>query len=51
MVSKTRIINPQNRTEDKNYKMVVNELVDGGYIEFKKGYGYYAIAPYTSVIK
>jgi len=51
LISKTHIINPQNRTEDKNYKMVVNELVDSGYIEFKKGYGYYAIAPYTSVIK
>jgi hypothetical protein len=51
LVSKTHIINPQNRTEDKNYKMVVNELVDNGYIEFKKGYGYYAVAPYTSVIK
>jgi hypothetical protein len=49
LISKTHIINPQNRTEDKNYKMVVNDLVDSGYIEFKKGYGYYAVAPYENI--
>jgi hypothetical protein len=29
--------------------MVVNDLVDSGYIEFKKGYGYYAVAPYENI--
>jgi len=43
LTPKTSIINIKNRTEDKQYKSVVKELKNKGYIDFKAGYGYYAL--------
>jgi DNA-binding transcriptional regulator YhcF (GntR family) len=51
VVSKTKIIDVKNRTQDRAYKEVVKKLSDSGVVEFKRGYGYYARAGYETALK
>jgi hypothetical protein len=41
IVSKTNVINIEDREEDKLYKAVTKELVQEGLISYKNGYGYF----------
>jgi DNA-binding transcriptional regulator YhcF (GntR family) len=50
VVSKTKIIDVKNRTQDRAYKEVVKKLSDSGVVEFKRGYGYYARAGYETAL-
>ena len=43
LTSKTKIIDVKNRTEDRHYKEVMEKLKKCAIVEFKRGYGYYAI--------
>lgn len=43
LASKTQLIDVHNRTEDRNYKKLMKILDKADIVEFKKGYGYYAL--------
>jgi hypothetical protein len=50
LISKTKIIDVRNRTEDRNYKDVTSQLLEAGAISFKTGHGYYAVADYQTAL-
>lgn len=51
LVSKTSIIDVKNRTEDRQYKKVMEILKKEFIIEFKKGHGYYALKSHSEAIE
>jgi hypothetical protein len=51
LISKSMLINPKDRTEDKFYKDVMKQLDQNGIVEFKRGHGYYAKASLDEALR
>lgn len=50
LVSKAKIINPNNRKEDEQIRGVYSKLQEAGAIEFKQSKGYYAKVDYQTAV-